>query len=167
MTGQFPRKLSQLRREKGLNQKSAAEKLGVSQALLSHYENGAREPGLDFVVNAAAFYEVSTDFLLGVSDERRPGAGGTDINKALNFYFDSIKTADEKVKDGARNWLALAVWRLVSMVTGTEPGLRKYAELAMDRAGIALDGDFQTREPDAQTKSLIKEAEELIKKEMR
>ena len=167
MTGQFPRKLSQLRRERGLNQKSAAEKLGVSQALLSHYENGAREPGLDFVVNAAAFYEVSTDFLLGVSDERRPGAGGTDINKALNFYFDSVKTADEKVKISAGNWLKLAVWRLVSTVAGTETELKKYADLAMNRARIEFDGEFQTREPDVQTKALIAEAEELIKKEMR
>lgn len=37
----------------------------MSQAVLSHYENGVREPGLEFVVRAAEYYHVSTDFLLG------------------------------------------------------------------------------------------------------
>lgn len=39
--------------------------LGVSQALLSHYEKGIRECGLDFVIRAADLYEVSTDYMLG------------------------------------------------------------------------------------------------------
>ncbi len=40
--------------------------LGISQALLSHYENGIREPGpCLFVVKACAYYHVSADFLLG------------------------------------------------------------------------------------------------------
>ena len=38
-------RLSSLRKEKGLSQKEAAAGLGVSQALLSHYENGIRECG--------------------------------------------------------------------------------------------------------------------------
>jgi hypothetical protein len=37
----------------------------VSQALLSHYENGIREPGLAFVVRACDYYHVSADFMLG------------------------------------------------------------------------------------------------------
>lgn len=63
--GDFSRKLSLLRREKNLSQRKAAEDLGISQALLSHYENGAREPGLSFVVRACDYYHVSADYLLG------------------------------------------------------------------------------------------------------
>ena len=37
----------------------------LSQALLSHYENGIREPGLAFVVKACDYYHVSADFILG------------------------------------------------------------------------------------------------------
>ena len=44
--------------------------LGVSQALLSHYEKGIRECGLDFVVRVADYYNVSCDYLLGRSAER-------------------------------------------------------------------------------------------------
>ena len=51
----FARVLSQLRHEKGVSQRQAAQSLGVSQALLSHYENGIREPGLAFVVRACDY----------------------------------------------------------------------------------------------------------------
>ena len=65
MNTTFPRVLTLLRKERGLSQKQAAAELKISQALLSHYEKGIRECGLDFVVRAADFYGVSCDYLLG------------------------------------------------------------------------------------------------------
>ena len=69
---QFCANLSRLRREKGVSQRKAASDLQISQALLSHYENGAREPGLAFVCRACDYYGVTADFLLGrTGDEAR------------------------------------------------------------------------------------------------
>ena len=65
MITSFPRSLSFLRQEKGVSQRIAAQELGVSQALLSHYENGIREPGFAFLLKAGDSYNVSADFLLG------------------------------------------------------------------------------------------------------
>jgi transcriptional regulator with XRE-family HTH domain len=65
MATDFSRSLALLRKERGLSQRAAALGLGVSQALLSHYETGAREPGLPFIVRACDYYSVSADFLLG------------------------------------------------------------------------------------------------------
>ena len=65
MNSAFSRTLSLLRQEKGVSQRVAAGELGISQALLSHYENGIREPGLAFVVRACDYYGVSADFMLG------------------------------------------------------------------------------------------------------
>lgn len=62
--------LAQLRKERGISQKKASDDLGISQALLSHYEKGIRECGLDFVVKCADYYGVTTDYLLGVSESR-------------------------------------------------------------------------------------------------
>ena len=62
--------LSQLRKERGISQKKAATDLGISQALLSHYEKGIRECGLDFVIKCSEYYGVTTDYLLGISDSR-------------------------------------------------------------------------------------------------
>lgn len=70
MNNDFPRIVTLLRKERGLSQKQAALELGVSQALLSHYEKGIRECGLDFIVKIADYYDVSCDYLLGRTVER-------------------------------------------------------------------------------------------------
>ena len=70
MNKDFPRLIALLRKEKKLSQKQASEILGVSQALLSHYEKGIRECGLDFIIKCSDLYGVSTDYLLGVSPKR-------------------------------------------------------------------------------------------------
>ena len=59
-----------MRKERGVSQKKAAADLGISQALLSHYEKGIRECGLDFVIKCSKYYGVTTDYLLGVSENR-------------------------------------------------------------------------------------------------
>jgi len=66
----FPRMLTALRKERGLSQKNLAAELNVSQALLSHYERGIRECGLDFLLAAADYFQVSCDYLLGRTAER-------------------------------------------------------------------------------------------------
>lgn len=73
MSTAFSSALSQLRREHNLSQRQAAAELGVSQALLSHYENGLREPRLDFVVKVCDYYGVSADYVLGRTDKSDSG----------------------------------------------------------------------------------------------
>ncbi|MGN1138315.1 MAG: helix-turn-helix domain-containing protein [Ruminococcus sp.] len=65
MINNFSRIITYLRKQKGLSQKQVSEELGISQSLLSHYEKGIRECGLDFLVKIANYYNVSTDYLLG------------------------------------------------------------------------------------------------------
>lgn len=66
----FSERLCELRNEKGVSQKKAAAELNVSQALLSHYEKGIREFGLDFLKRAAKYYNVTSDYILGLTDSR-------------------------------------------------------------------------------------------------
>lgn len=70
MSTAFANRITSLRKEKGLSQKEVAISLGVSQALLSHYEKGVRECGLDFVVSCADYFGVTTDYLLGRQDSK-------------------------------------------------------------------------------------------------
>ena len=76
MERNFAAVMSELRHARGLSQRKVAADLKISQALLSHYENGAREPGLDFVVRACDYYGVSADYLLGRTDKPGGGAQG-------------------------------------------------------------------------------------------
>lgn len=75
----FSDRLTDQRRQMGISQKQAAADLGISQALLSHYENGIREPGLGFLVKAADYYNVSCDYLLGHA------ANVLQLNRAVDF----------------------------------------------------------------------------------
>ena len=92
MKSSFSKNLSKLRHEKGLSQRSAADDLGISQALLSHYENGAREPKLDFVIKTCDYYGVTADYLLGRNDD--PLGGNLIRISDLVNSLDDIKTAE-------------------------------------------------------------------------
>lgn len=66
----FASRLAEIRAERKIKQKDAAEALGLSQGLLSHYEKGIRECGLEFLSRAADYYGVSVDWLLGLTDDK-------------------------------------------------------------------------------------------------
>lgn len=89
MSADFALRLSDLRKEKNISQKEAASCLGVSQALLSHYEKGIRECGLDFLKRASDYYDVSADYLLGLTESRQ---GLNDI------YADNVLPTDNELK---------------------------------------------------------------------
>ncbi|MEI6578025.1 MAG: helix-turn-helix domain-containing protein [Eubacteriales bacterium] len=67
----FAVRLTDLRKSTGLSQKEVSAALGVSQALLSHYEKGIRECGLSFITRASEYYGVTCDYLLGQSSLKR------------------------------------------------------------------------------------------------
>jgi len=85
----FAVNLGRLRREKGLSQRQAAKELGVSQALLSHYETDAREPKLDFVVKVCDYYDVTSDYILGRTNEREDGASR--LAEKVGIIVDSLE----------------------------------------------------------------------------
>ncbi len=87
-----------LRKERKITQKKAAKDLNVSQALLSHYEKGIRECGLDFLVRCADYYGVSCDYLLG----RSPEPSGTTIS------IEEIPSADQNNQNNKLNGSILA-----------------------------------------------------------
>ena len=134
----FSRTLSLLRREKKVSQREAAKELGISQALLSHYENGAREPGLAFVRKACDYYRVSADFLLGRSMDREGttivaeelydasaekgnvlrGSVAAMLNKKLlvnatGMLIDLLgKTGSKEAVNAASNYLSDAIYKM-------------------------------------------------------
>ena len=64
------KRISNIRKELNLNQKELAEKCGITEATLSRYENDLREPKSEAIVKIANALNVTTDYLLGRTDER-------------------------------------------------------------------------------------------------
>ena len=85
----FSRIITLLRKERGITQKQVAMDLGISQALLSHYEKGLRECGLDFLVRLCDYYNVSSDYLLGRTADRNGTVLSVDDLPADNSAKDS------------------------------------------------------------------------------
>ena len=69
----FPQKLRDSRIEKGDNQKDVANYLGITINAYRKYEYGEREPSFAFLIKLCEYFNVSADYLLGLSDikERR------------------------------------------------------------------------------------------------
>lgn len=120
---QFARNLAALRKQKKVSQRVAAHTLGISQALLSHYENGLREPGLEFLVRASQYYECSVDALLGVQPEpaaeNRPSlCRAAEAVAALH----SLIAAEPALAELLERCLLDAVCRLNAVLTGATAG---------------------------------------------
>ncbi len=60
--------LCALRKERGINQAVVADHLGITQQAYLKYEHGDADPTIDALVKLSNFYDVSIDYLLGLSD---------------------------------------------------------------------------------------------------
>lgn len=91
----FSERLRTLRRRKGETQESAADKMGIPKATYGTYENGKYFPDAEKIAKMADFFNVSADFLLGLSDEpsltTNVNSGGDSNSFPFNF---SKKCAD-------------------------------------------------------------------------
>ena len=65
----FSQNLIFLRRDRNLTQPQLAKAINVSNAVVSFWENGKNEPKVSYIKKLANFFGVTTDFLLGQTDE--------------------------------------------------------------------------------------------------
>lgn len=69
---EFGDKLKQLREEKGVNRENIAELLSISYSSIAKYEINERFPDKESLIKLSRFFNVSIDYLLGVTDIREP-----------------------------------------------------------------------------------------------
>ena len=62
-------RLKELRKNKHLTQEQLGKALNIATSTVSMYENGSREPDLQTLINLSKFYEVTADYILGLSDK--------------------------------------------------------------------------------------------------
>lgn len=65
-------RLKKLREEAGLTQEEVAKNLNITASGYGYYEQGRRDPDTDTLRKLAEFYNVSVDYLLGMTDIRNP-----------------------------------------------------------------------------------------------
>ena len=67
-------KLKELREENNVSQKEIAEYLNVKQNTYSQYENEQRQLPITCLIALAKLYKTSTDYILGLTDNKNPHA---------------------------------------------------------------------------------------------
>ena len=67
----FGKRLKELREERNLTQAELGKLLGKSHNNISQFERGIRTPNMLTLIDIAAFFGVSTDYLLGITDFRK------------------------------------------------------------------------------------------------
>lgn len=79
--------IQQLREESNMLQSDLAKQLGLGRTTISNYENNYSSPDLDTLISLAKLFNVSTDFLLGISEvKNRPERTGEDTAKIIRYY---------------------------------------------------------------------------------
>ena len=66
---QLGERIKYLRNEKGIGQNLLAKELQLSNASISYWETGKQEPSAQAIFKIAQYFNVSADYLLGLSDE--------------------------------------------------------------------------------------------------
>lgn len=84
-------RIKSLREKRGLIQELLAAELGITQQMLSKYERDISIIKVDVLKRLAGYFNVTTDYLLGLSDVKRDLTGQIRINETIDEYYDLIE----------------------------------------------------------------------------
>lgn len=83
-------RLRELRENRRISQEALGRELGTSQQNLSRYELDINAIPADMLIRFATYYNVSTDYILGISNEKRNQEGKVRIDKTIEENFDFL-----------------------------------------------------------------------------
>lgn len=107
-------RIKQLRENRGLIQEILASELGITQQMLSKYERDVLCIKVDVLKRIAEYFNVTTDYLLGVSEVKRDLQGQMKVNKTLDTYYDLIE-----IYKGLDEYDQEMVWPIMQTVKKT------------------------------------------------
>lgn len=88
----FGESIKRFRESEGLSQAAIATKLGIKPALYQRYEWDKTVPAVSFLKKMATTFNVTADYLLGLSDEPRPKKYDEREVKEAFALRDALKT---------------------------------------------------------------------------
>lgn len=113
-------RIKQLREKRGLIQEILAAELGITQQMLSKYERDVTLIKVDILKKIAVYFNVTTDYLLGISDVKRDIKGQMKVNETLDSYYDLI----EVYKD-LDSYDQEMIWSIIQTVKKTSERRKK------------------------------------------
>jgi transcriptional regulator with XRE-family HTH domain len=90
-------RLKAIRERKGLTQEELAARIGVGTQQIWRWESGSTTPASNFVADLARELSVSSDYLLGISDDPTPSIGEDDLTDIEHKVISAMRLG-EKLK---------------------------------------------------------------------
>ena len=107
-------RIKQLRQKRGVIQEILAAELGITQQMLSKYERDITLIKVDILKKIAAYFNVTTDYLLGVSDVKRDIKGQMKVNETLVEVYKDLDPYDQEM-----------MWSIIQTVKKTSDKRKK------------------------------------------
>ena len=108
-------RIKRLREKRGLIQELLSTELGITQQMLSKYERDISIIKVDVLKRLAGYFNVTTDYLLGLSDVKRDLTGQIRINETIDEYYDLIEVYKKLDKyDQEMIWTMIQVTRKIA-----------------------------------------------------
>lgn len=91
-------RIKELRKERKWSQKELGEKVDVSESFISKVESGKKQPSREVTAKIAEVFNITTDFLLGLSDEE-------ELNEMLDLKFKAMKERLANLPESQRDMI--------------------------------------------------------------
>lgn len=106
----FNARLKQLRQKHKLTQSELAEILGLKPTAVSNYESRRNEPSFEKLIALSKYFDVSCDYLLGISDAYLP-VGGEVLDKDIVEFFNLYQQLDMDSAQDLKNYADYLIYR--------------------------------------------------------
>lgn len=106
----FHIRLKQLRLDHKLTQSELADVLGLKPTAISNYESQRNEPSFEKLIMLSEYFEVSCDYLLGISDSYLP-VGGEVLDKDIVEVFDMYQQLDREYVDELKKFTGYLLYK--------------------------------------------------------
>lgn len=83
-------RIRELRKNHSLSQEALATIINTTQQTVSRMENNSCDIPSDILVSLAGYFNVTTDYILGISDIKRDLNGQVRMNREMDQYYDIV-----------------------------------------------------------------------------
>ena len=96
-------RLRELREKKGISQKQLALALNISQGAIGNWESGTRKPNFEYVKVLAGYFDVTSDYLLGIDE--KPTSKMHNFESIESDIFKELSTLTETKKEEVLSYI--------------------------------------------------------------
>lgn len=106
----FNVRLKHLRQKNKLTQSELANILGLKSTAISNYESQRNEPSFDKLIALSKHFDVSSDYLLGITDAYLP-VGGEVLDKDIVDFFDLYQKLNQESVKEINNYIQFLLYK--------------------------------------------------------